>query len=135
MIRFASERVEKANLTNIIFKEMDATNLDGLSESNFNVVTVSMAIHQFNLETGISLLKALKEVSGRVMILDYQFPLPAGFGGFATRLIEKLAGEEHFRNFRTYMKFGGLTAICSAAGLEPVGSPLHQGVFTIMTCE
>jgi hypothetical protein len=81
-------------------------------------MTISMAIHQFELEEGMRILKQHSRISVKVIIIDYAFPLPGSFSGLATRTIERIAGVEHNRNFKAYLKFGGLPAIIKEIGGE-----------------
>ncbi len=133
-LEFARRLAAKRKNENITFIEMDATDLSRFRDAEFDIATVSMAIHQFRTETGIELLKALRRIAKKVLIADYQSPLPGGFPGGITRLIEWMAGQEHNSCFRAYLANGGLPGITEVVcpdqrkTLQPAGS-----VFTIAT--
>lgn len=134
-LAFARKMAARRNLENLSFLAMDATDLSRFQDKEFDIAIVSMAIHQFGLSTGFELLENLQRIAAQVLIADYRYPMPGGFAGFLTRLIERLAGEEHNRCFREYLAYGGLPAITGAicegksVQMEDVGS-----VFQVATC-
>ena len=108
---FARKIAARRGYQNITFIKKDATDLSEYKNTMFDIATISMAIHQFDLQVGMRLLTELHRIAGQVIIADYRFPLPTGFPGLITRMIERLAGTEHHRYFRQYLEFGGLRAI------------------------
>mgnify|MGYP006287791785 CR=1 FL=1 len=110
-LEFARNLAARKNIENIAFMQMDATDLTGFADVEFDIAVVSMAIHQFRTETSIALLNALQRIAARVVIADYHHPLPGGFPGGITRVIERLAGKEHHLCFKEYLRLGGLPAI------------------------
>jgi len=118
MISYATERAEKQKRGNVDFRQMDASDLSTFKENEFDYATISMAIHQFERETGMAILKEVSRIADNIIVIDYNFPLPGGYKGFVTRLIERIAGVEHNKNFKEYLQFGGMNAIAEACGLE-----------------
>ncbi len=110
-LQFARNMAARKNIKNIAFIQMDATDLSGFADAEFDIAVVSMAIHQFRTETSIALLNAVQRIAVRVIIADYHHPLPGGFPGGITRVIERLAGKEHHFCFKEYLRLGGLPAI------------------------
>jgi SAM-dependent methyltransferase len=133
-LAFARQMADRRKVGNITFIEMDASDLTRFRDAEFDIATVSMAIHQFRTETGRELLKALRRIADRVLIADYAYPLPGGFPGGITRLIEWMAGQEHNSCFRAYLANGGLPGIMEVVfpgdlvTIQPAGS-----VFSIAT--
>ena len=115
---YAMSRAEDRQIRNVEFISMDANDLSRFNDKQYDYATISMAIHQFGLEEGMQILKELSRISKEIIIIDYAFPLPGGFPGLAARVIERIAGVEHNRNFKAYMKFGGLPAILKELGHE-----------------
>ena len=108
---FARKTAARRRYQNMIFIEKDATDLSDYEDASFDIATISMAIHQFDLRVAMRILNELQRIAGQIIIADYRFPLPNGFPGLITRTIERLAGSEHHRHFRNYLEFGGLPAI------------------------
>jgi ubiquinone/menaquinone biosynthesis C-methylase UbiE len=132
MIEYAKGRAEARMIRNVEFISMDANDLSRFNDKQYDYATISMAIHQFELEEGMQILKELSRISKEIIIIDYAFPLPEGFSGMATRIIERIAGIEHNRNFKAYLKFGGLPAIIKEIAAEKEFSITRGGsVFDI----
>ena len=117
-INYAKKRAEKTGKSNVEFLEMDATDLSRFKDSEFDVATISMAVHQFRAETALRILKQLKIISKQVIVIDYNFPLPGEIIGLLIRTIELFAGKEHNRNFKSYLKLGGAHAFAESIGLK-----------------
>ncbi len=133
MIDYARKQSEKAGIKNLEFVEMDATDLSGFKDQEFDVATISMAVHQFSLETSNMILKELSRISKEIVVIDYNFPLPGGFNGLITRIIEWFAGIEHNGNFKAYLKYGGIIPIAKECGLNSnVVFGRKKSVFTVV---
>jgi len=133
-ISYAKKRAQKSGRSGLQFIEMDATDLSRFKDVEFDYATISMAVHQFHPDTGKQILKEMTRISKSIVVIDYGYPQPKGFAGLAVRLIERLAGDEHNRNFKAYLKMGGISEIARELGLSAnveFGKKGH--VFTIVT--
>jgi len=135
MIAFAQERALEKGINNVRFVLGDASDLSLYQDNEFDVSVTSMAIHQFEEGLAVSILSEMKRISGKVVIADYNCPLPAGLSGKVASGIERLAGGDHYRNFRNYMQRGGLKWFTGSAGFE-IRSEMKKGngVFLVMEC-
>ncbi|BDU49718.1 class I SAM-dependent methyltransferase [Haliovirga abyssi] len=99
---------EKNNLN---CKKEDATNLS-FKDNKFEVGIISFALHEKPLEIQEAVLKEAKRVIKKDMyliIVDYMFDDKVNFlGRFGIDIMERIAGEEHYKNFKNYIKNGGL---------------------------
>jgi ubiquinone/menaquinone biosynthesis C-methylase UbiE len=134
MITEAKARADKSGIENIDFIRMDAAELSQFKSGAFDTAIISMAVHQFKLELSISILEELKRISKSIVIIDYKVPLARGFSGMATRLIERIAGKEHNRNFKAFVEYGGLVKMLEELELSSIDSFDHS-VFTIHKCK
>lgn len=132
MINYAKERSEKLGIRNTNFIEMDATDLSRFDDNSFDIASISMAIHQFSTETGFAILHEMKRIAKEIIIIDYQCPLPGGFKGFVTRVIERIAGEEHNKNFNAYLRIGGLPEVCNKVDLVILNPIINLSVFSVI---
>ena len=115
------------------FMLMDATNLSVFAGKEFDVALISLAIHQFSPADGLKVLKELNRVAHRVIVVDYGWPMKSGFFWWMTQLIERIAGGDHFRNFKLYMKNGGIDPLLKETGLM-VKQRYLKGKGTLMIC-
>jgi len=67
-----------------------------------------------------------------VIIADYNHHMPRGYGRRVAWSIERLAGGDHYRNFRNYMQKGGIHWFAGEAGLT-IRSEVtkNAGVFVV----
>jgi demethylmenaquinone methyltransferase/2-methoxy-6-polyprenyl-1,4-benzoquinol methylase len=70
-----------------------------------------MAIHQFTRTDALAVLREMKRVARRIIIVDYGFPLRPGLLTWLTWIIEFIAGGDHFRNFKRYLRGGGIDPV------------------------
>lgn len=95
------------------FKLADASHLP-FADGSFDFTSVSMALHDKDatlVDMIISEMKRVTRSDGMLVFVDYSVPLPRSVTGYLIRAIEFIAGGEHFRNFRWYMKNGGLNRV------------------------
>lgn len=136
MIAYAKERKTRLNRTNITFTAADASDLSAFSDKQFGTAVTTMAIHQFDPEVAQKVLTEMKRVAHRVIIADYNFPLPENPAGLFAYGIEWLAGGDHFRNFRNFMAKGGVSFFTGNAGLKIRSSESRgSGVFVVVVLE
>ena len=134
MIRFATQTSARRNISNVNFIAMDASDLSVYSDNHYNVAVSSMAMHQFNANLAIQILKEMKRIASRVIVMDYNYPLTRGFTRFVINSIEKFAGGDHFRNFLKYNELGGLDYFVSQAGLELTDVLFQSSAFRVVEC-
>jgi len=96
-----------------IYKE-DATKTN-FDNASFDVVMISFAIHEKDRNTQRALMneayRIIKE-DGFLLVVDYVFDNETTkFGQILVRLIERIAGGEHHRNFKNYIQNKGLSSL------------------------
>lgn len=101
----------------------DATALpyDG---GSFDLVFTSFFLHELDPATRAAALREMVRVvrpDGRILAIDYRAG-PLRMKGRAARALstvaERVAGRDHFRNWRTYLRTGGLPAMIPDIGLS-----------------
>ena len=110
----------------------DATNTN-LQNCSIDIVILSLAIHEKNRYTQENLLKEayriLKE-SGSLIIADYDFRKPTSWlTKTVITIIERIAGKEHYNNFKAYIKNRGLSSLIDKTRFLPKAQgTLHRGI-------
>ncbi len=127
LINYASRRAARKGIANASFKVLDASDLSCFADNEFDVAVTSMAVHQFEPALAIKILYEMKRIASRVIIADYNCPMPAGIYRSVAYGIEKFAGGDHYRNFRNYMKAGGMEYFAREAGLSLISSEIRGG--------
>ncbi|HQJ46827.1 MAG TPA: hypothetical protein PK195_09300 [Ignavibacteriaceae bacterium] len=57
-------------------------------------------------------------IADKIIIGDYLVPVRTGFWSVLNELVEYFAGEDHYRNFKSYVADNGLTNLAGKAGLN-----------------
>ena len=131
-IRFA----KRNNPKNTDFQIGDATDLSSFSNKQFDVVIMSMAWHQFRKEQREIIMNEVVRIGSKILISDYSYPSPYGFKKLLVKTIERLAGSDHFRNFKTYMAEGGMSNTGEKYNLKAVEiGNSGAGIFTLFLFE
>jgi len=132
MIFTARRMAARRRLENVNFELLDATDLSCYPDRSFDTAVSTMAMHQFDPETGLRVLTEMRRIAGRIIIADYRCPMRPGPAAWLARMIERAARGDHYRNFRKYMARGGLGRLAAEAGLEIVAREERgEGVFTV----
>lgn len=101
----------------------DATKTS-FDDAVFDIVIISFAIHEKDRKTQEKLMKEahrLVNEEGFILIVDYVFDdKTTKFGKMGIDLIERMAGGEHYRSFKGYIKNNGLESLIKADKLRLV---------------
>lgn len=136
LIKFADSRAKMKGLNNMTFRVQDATDLSAYSVGEFDIAVTSMAVHQFKEDLAINILREIKRISRKVIIADYNCPMPSGFIKSFAYGIESIIKGDHHRNFMNYMSRGGISWFAGSAGLSIQSSEIRgNGVFIVAVCK
>ena len=92
----------------------DATDMSFNNES-FDMAMITFGLHEKNRETAENIIHEMNRViskNGYIMIIDFNIDENTSIiSKSIIRLIERIAGNDHYRHFRKYISFGGLEAL------------------------
>jgi ubiquinone/menaquinone biosynthesis C-methylase UbiE len=124
MLRFA----EKSNTyDDVKFVHADATNLADFADDSFHYITMLVLMHELTEENQNRVLGEAVRVAHKIIIMDSKAPLPRNTFGLGIRFVEATFGHGHNRNFKTFLKNGGINGV-----LQRSTSPLRvesQSIF------
>ena len=135
-IRKANNNLKKSPNQKIIFRHNSLNEVLQEHNQHFDYAILTFVIHEVNEEERIPLLKDIAKVADKIIIGDYLVPRPNNFTGKLSRLIEFLAGSEHYRNFRNYVANGGIPYLADKAGLviqSEIKNQLTANHITVLT--
>jgi ubiquinone/menaquinone biosynthesis C-methylase UbiE len=115
MIEFAERRRKRLGLENTFFQRAGATDLP-FRNAAFDHASISMGLHEKERASRNKILSEMRRVvkkDGILAIVDYRVPYPQNAYGRAVRLLEQMAGQDHFRCFREFIEDGGLDSLLS----------------------
>ncbi len=135
MISRALKTKNNKDFPHIEFKVHDATEEWPFHDYQFDVAILSLALHQFSPKSYFVILNEMKRVAARQVFVDYAIPLPKNITGTGSKVAEFLAGREHNRNFKHYIRLGGLPVILSKHRFVCEKEEFFAGnAFQLVTC-
>ena len=106
-----------------VFARMDARRL-ALPDGACDAVIATFALHENTPDDRRAMLAEMFRVTrpgGHVLVVDYFAGQPASPMGLLVALAERLAGREHYRNYRDFLARKGVAGLFQAAG-RPVAA-------------
>lgn len=135
MLNIAARNKMKQGLVDVSFKLVDATNLP-FADSSFDYASISFGLHDKEKEIRDRVISEMKRVvkqEGALILIDFKVPLPKHLWGLLARAIEFLVGGAHYRDFKDYLKQGGLKEILNNHKLrEECREYLKGGIVVII---
>ena len=120
VIQIADRKGQRLGLTNASFRVGDALNLP-FEDGFFDFASISMSLHETESaerDIIVSEMKRVVKANGALILIDYKVPLPFIPSSYTSRVVELVAGREHNRYFREYVRQGGLDGLMDRHGLR-----------------
>ena len=117
MWSYAQKRSLDLPLTNVRIILGDGTKLNDFPSGSFDYATACMVLHEMDARQRLPVLKEMKRLARNLILVDYRLPLPGNFAALVCQSIERLAGNRHHRNYRSYLEGGGLIPLAETIGL------------------
>lgn len=121
MIKTAEEKKRKSGLTNVSFRVADAAHLP-FDDGVFDAASIFLALHEKRADVREKVVSEMKRVvkrGGTLLFVDFRAPMPGNSYTRITTAIEFIAGREHFRNSRDFLRSGGLCPILERHDVAP----------------
>jgi ubiquinone/menaquinone biosynthesis C-methylase UbiE len=112
--------VAKSKVSNPNFRFIASDFLEIEIEEKFDYAIFPMIIHSIPVELALELLTKASKVSNKIIIADYLVPQPKNYKSFLVKLIERIAGKEHFGNFSNFKKINGAHFFKEKLGFEEI---------------
>lgn len=120
VIQVADRKRRARGLSNASFQTANALNLP-FGDSYFDHASIAMAVHEVGREERDRIISEMKRVvkkKGSLIFIDYKVPLPPIPSSYTSRVVELVAGKEHNRCFKDYIRQGGLDGLLKKHGLH-----------------
>lgn len=114
----ANLNLSKTPLENISFQHLNVNDLVQEGANLFDCAVLTYVIHEVDEADRVNLLTELSKIADKIIIGDYQVPMPKGLWNLLIKTVEFFAGTEHYRNFKSYVANGGIHYLASKAGLK-----------------
>lgn len=120
VIEVAEKKRKKQGLSNMSFQTANALDLP-FKDNFFDYASISMSLHEKVREDRARIVTEMTRVvkrEGTLIFIDYRIPLPRILVSSSVKAIEFIAGREHNRCFKDYVKQGGLNELLNVNHLR-----------------
>lgn len=111
---------------NISFIHGDVNKVVEQNFAKFDFAVMTYVIHEMPENERVKVLMDLKKVANNIIIGDYITPTPKTLWGIINVIVEYFAGKDHYNNFKSYVKNGGLNFLMKNAKLKIVKEVKNQ---------
>ena len=118
MWAYAKRRLQDQGHSNLRFILGDGADLRDFPTDYFDYATACMVLHEITVSQRLPVLREMLRLARHLVLVDYRVPPPANFATVICRIIERLAGQHHYRNYLSFVNDGGLPALLGALDLE-----------------
>ncbi len=116
-IKYANMHLNELGYKNVSFIHGSILKIDELTDKHFDYALTSYVLHEMPPQMRIDSLKKMRQIADKIIIGDYRVPMQKGFLSISVKIIEFAAGPDHFKNFRHFIKTGGIEYLAKEAGL------------------
>lgn len=126
-IDLSKRNLNRANLIlskkprqNISFHHKTVGDIISEGKLHFDYAVLTYVIHEVDEKKRIKLLNETSQIADKIIIGDYMVPQRLGFWKILNEAVEFAAGQNHYRNYKSYMANGGINKIALQAGLKTI---------------
>jgi len=132
-IQQANLRLLNSNTNNVEFKHVHASQFPKELNTKIDFAVFTFMLHEISQEERITILNDISKIANSLIILEYNVPHPYNFWGIGSRIIEFLAGKNHFTNFLDFNKRGGINKILKESGFHIAQEKINRkNIFKIV---
>ena len=117
-IKVALKKLNQTKSTNIQFHHSDAGKFLKGNINKYDYAVMSYVIHEMDESLRVNVLDSLAGYVNKIILVDYLAPKPEGFIKYLNEVVEFLAGSDHYNNYKTYIKNGGVSFLAAQGGFK-----------------
>lgn len=87
---------------------------------HFDYAVLTYVIHEVNPDEREKLLSDISKIADKIIIGDYLVPRQKGFWECINEIVEFIAGNEHYNNFKNFAANGGLLKLANKLSFEVI---------------
>ncbi len=129
MVNYADSLKLENNVSNVLFLHGNAEKVSELTNERFDYAIFSLSLHEMESDTRIKALEEIKKITDDIIVYDYLVKRNFSFQGVLNMIVEFLAGKDHFDNYRTFLKEGGIYGLLENNGFKVEKSIIDKGAF------
>jgi demethylmenaquinone methyltransferase/2-methoxy-6-polyprenyl-1,4-benzoquinol methylase len=102
----------------ISFVHGSLSSISSTNENHWDYSVITFVLHEMNEEHRLRILNELSQLTDNIIIGDYLANGSLLITKIFNELVELFAGFEHYRNYKNYIRNGGLNYLVEKAGLK-----------------
>ncbi len=118
-IAVANKALARKNPGNVVFRHDDAGRAFGEGE-RYDYAVMTLLLHEVDAGERLKLLAEASRVADRIIVGDYLVPSPGALSAALVVAVEFAAGPGHYRNYKDFIRGGGIRGLAAKAGLDIV---------------
>ncbi len=116
-IKTAEKNRIKRGIENVKFVHESLEEFEKSNKRKFDYAVMTYVLHEVKEEERLNLLNKMANVANRIIIGDYLVPRPKSHF-LLNEFIEFIAGREHYKGFKSFVRVGGLKYYFEKAGIK-----------------
>lgn len=117
-ISVAKENIKNTGIINVRYFHNNIDTFFNNESRKYDYAVLSYVLHEIKVEKSTEILKKISEKCKEIIIVDYLVPRPCGIVNIMNEFVEFFAGTSHYRNFKSYVKNGGIKGLAEKSGLK-----------------
>ena len=117
-ISVAKTNMLKSSFQNIEFYHSDINKFNVKPDTLFDYAVISYALHEMAERDREVTLNSLSRMAREVIIIDYLIPQPSIPMKILNEAVEFLAGWEHYRNYKSFLRHNGIEGLAKSYGMK-----------------
>ena len=117
-INVALKKLNQTKSANVHFHHSDAEKFLKENNNKYDYAVISYVIHEMDESLRVNVLNSLANSVNKIIIVDYLAPKPESFLKYLNEVVEFLAGSDHYKNYKTYIKNGGISFLAAQGGFK-----------------
>ena len=120
---------------NVKFIHDDVLDFFNETELKFDYAVMSYVIHEIDIDLRTTILRKMIEKSENIILVDYLVPQDNFKWKIINEIVEFAAGRDHYKNYKSYQKNGGLRTLAEQAQLKIIkeisGNPVSSQILVL----
>jgi 2-polyprenyl-3-methyl-5-hydroxy-6-metoxy-1,4-benzoquinol methylase len=125
-ISVASSNLNLIPKANISFVPGDIKKIKIDHSTKFDFAIITYVIHEMPEVERKNVLTYMRTIANKIIIGDYITPTPKSLWGWINVIVEYLAGKDHYNNFKSYVKNGGIDYLVKESNLRIIKEIKNQ---------
>ena len=134
-IEYACQQAGRLGLSHIEFLVADATDLNSILDGEFDIAVTSLVIHEMPMGIRLQVLTEMRRIARQLILVDWEANQRTLWRRISTHFIERMAGREHYRGYRSFTKTGGIPGLLKLTDLTVVDEQeTSKGTMRLWLC-